>query len=293
MPAILSVVLLPLAIGLSFFHFLCVREDGGNLEQAVLISAVCVFALTLMLEKWFPENPKDIAKKDYQTDWISLVVILGLAEPLVKVAIPVMIVVIGSLISLDKLFQGFWAQLTFGWQVLMVTITIEFLYYWAHRWHHSIPSLWWLHALHHSPEKVYSVNGFRLHPLNHVLNSVVAVFPLALIGTPTEVLLAYLALSQPIIILQHANLPLRHGVLNHLFSTNQVHRWHHSNLPEEGNSNYGRALILFDKLFGTFHLPNESKPNRYGLFKLGQYPSEAGYWRQVLSMFSPECCRQG
>ncbi len=291
MPTALSVTLLPLTIILCFLFYLWVRNEGGNLEQAVLISGVCIFALTLLLEKWFPENPQRLSKKDYQTDWISLVVILGLIEPLIKTSFPVLIIATSNLMPLHRLFPEFPGELGFGWQVLIATLTVEFLFYWAHRWHHSIPSLWWLHALHHNPEKIYSVNGLRLHPLNHMLNSFIAVFPLAVIGTPTEVLLAYLAVTQPIIILQHANLNLRHGVMNHLLSTNQIHRWHHSCLPEEGNSNYGRSLVIFDKLFGTFYLPDRNKPTRYGLYKLARYPSERGYWGQITSIFRPECCR--
>lgn len=292
MPVFLAVLLLPLAIGLSFMYFLWVKAEGGNLEQALLISGVCVFVLTLVLEKYFPEDTRGQAKKDYQTDWISLAVILTLLEPLIKIAIPLMVLAIIRLFAMDELGQETWVQLDFVWQVLMVTLGIEFLYYWAHRWHHSVPSLWWLHALHHSPDKLYSLNGFRLHPLNHVLNALLAVFPMVLLGAPAEALLAYLALSQPIIILQHANLPLRLGILNHLLSTNQVHRWHHSNLAGEGNTNFGRTLILFDKLFATFYLPNKGKPQNYGLFKQGLYPSQGSYWSQVVFMFKPQCCKQ-
>jgi ornithine lipid hydroxylase len=292
MPVFLAVLLLPLAVGLSFMYFLWVRAEGGNLEQALLISGVCVFVLTLVLEKYFPQNSQVYPKLDAQTDWISLAIILGLLEPLLKTAIPLMALAIASLFPMDKLIQGFWGHLDFVWQLLLVTLVIEFLYYWAHRWHHSVPSLWWLHALHHSPEKVYALNGFRLHPLNHLLNALIAVFPMVVLGAPAEALLGYLALSQPIIILQHANLALRPGLLNHLFSTNQVHRWHHSNLAGEGNTNFGRTLIMFDKLFGTFYLPEEGKPQYYGLFKQGQYPSTASYWSQVIFMFKPQCCKQ-
>ncbi|WP_020409067.1 sterol desaturase family protein [Hahella ganghwensis] len=293
MQALLYKTLLPLSVILSLSTFLWARQTGGHLEMMVFISGILTFVLALILEAVYrlPQITEPVADKERVTDWISLAVILGVMEPLLKATMPLMVIGAGAVLLPDSLLSLFPDHVHFGWQVLITLLTAELLFYWVHRLHHTIPTLWWLHALHHNPTQVNTVNGFRLHPFNHLINSMMGIFPLLLIGIPHEVLLAYAAITQPIIILQHADLPLQHGLLNHLFSTNQVHRWHHSNRQEEGNSNYGRSLIIFDKLFGTFYLPNQQKPEAYGLFSLSRYPSGQSYWKQVMSIFRPDCCQ--
>ena len=109
-----------------------------------------------------------------------------------------------------------------------------------------------------------------------------------LLGAPNEVLLGYLAVTQPVVMLQHANIDLRSGALNYLFNTNELHRWHHSSRPEEANSNYGGGLIIWDIIFGTFKYEKRNNaPKRIGLFSQnGYYPDKASYIKQVFSV----CC---
>jgi sterol desaturase/sphingolipid hydroxylase (fatty acid hydroxylase superfamily) len=179
-------------------------------------------------------------------------------------------------------------------QVALVLLLVEFGKYWAHRIHHTLAPLWWLHAMHHSSERLYFLNGMRFHPLNYVVNFVLSVLPVMLMGFSPEAILGYLAITQPVVLLQHANIDLRHGVLNKVFSTPEVHRWHHSTTPNEANRNFGNALLIWDHVFGTFKSEagfDESKA--VGLFSSSKtyYPATSSYVTQLLSMFRPPCCR--
>jgi ornithine lipid hydroxylase len=89
--------------------------------------------------------------------------------------------------------------------------------------------------MHHSSERLYTMNNFRYHPLNYTINFALSVFPLMLIGVPSEVLFGYMVITQPILMLQHANIDLRSGWLNYVVSTNELHRWHHSTQASEAN----------------------------------------------------------
>jgi sterol desaturase/sphingolipid hydroxylase (fatty acid hydroxylase superfamily) len=60
--------------------------------------------------------------------------------------------------------------------------------------------------------------------------------------------------------LQHANLDMRLGPLNYVFSTAEPHRWHHSRTLVEANTNYGSNLIVWDLVFGSFFLPQTRQP---------------------------------
>ena len=70
---------------------------------------------------------------------------------------------------------------------------------------------------------------------------------------------------------EHGNLIL--GPLDYIFSSPKNHRYHHSRIIEEGNSNYGGDVIFWDILFGTFHLPKGKEPSDdIGLADMPNYP---------------------
>lgn len=178
------------------------------------------------------------------------------------------------------------------WQeIALVFIIIEFTA-WASHWaHHRFPKLWALHAMHHSPTRLYSLNNFRFHPLNHLINHLAMMLPVFLLGLSTTAILGYVAITLPILLLQHSNLPFQFGILNTIINTNAVHRWHHSTNPQEGTKNLGRALVLFDQIFGTFHLPTEHSPEKIGLFTASKsYPPASHFLRQLAYPFTKKCC---
>ena len=54
---------------------------------------------------------------------------------------------------------------------------------------------------------------------------------------------------------------MRFGVLNHVFATPELHRWHHSRVVEESNANYGSNVIVWDTLLGTRLRPADRAPS--------------------------------
>lgn len=278
----------------SLAAYLAVRSAGGSLELTVLASTVITFVLGAILERTMPFDGRwNESRADVGTDLFSAVFLVGVVDPLLKYAGPIAVVAIYSVVSPAGALAIFPVNAPFAVQLVLATALIELGRYWAHRWHHGERHLWWLHALHHGSERLYSLNNFRFHPLNYAANFLMGVFPLMLVGVPGDVLLGYLAISQPVLMLQHANIDLRSGWLNHVFSTNEVHRWHHSGVTEEANRNFGSAFIVWDIVFGTFkYRPAGNTPRRIGLFSQnGHYPSGKGYLAQLLSVFSPNCCK--
>ncbi|MBA3594142.1 MAG: sterol desaturase family protein [Polaromonas sp.] len=291
MKFIISLGLLPAALLISIGSFLYARHTGGNLEMAILISSLGALGLAMLLERYMPHHaPWNAPRGDRLTDWLSFGLLAGVVQPLLKWLSPLAVIALYGWIEPGA--GWFAAPLPFLVQVLLVTLLAELGKYWVHRWHHTQTALWWLHALHHGSERLYSINNFRVHPLEYALKHSLSMLPLMLLGVPADVLLGYIALTQPVQMLQHVNLPLRHGWLNYVFSTNELHRWHHSTRPEEGNSNYGSALMVWDLVFGTFHYPRgNTGPASIGLFAASKYPARRPYWAQVLSMFGPACCK--
>jgi sterol desaturase/sphingolipid hydroxylase (fatty acid hydroxylase superfamily) len=263
---------------------------GLSTELAVLAASVWTVGVVWVLERYRPfRSSWRSHPTDWKTDLASAGVIIGLVDPLLKALAP--LAMVGWYARLDAAPLSDWG---WGAQTLLVLLWAELAKYGSHRLHHAWAPLWWLHAMHHSSTRLYVVNGLRFHPLNYVLNVAVAVLPLMLLGVSPEALLAYLALTQPVVLMQHANIDVRHGWLNRVFSTPEVHRWHHSTQASEANCNFGNALLLWDHVFRTYR-PAQGFGDRrqVGLFDASAraYPASQGYVRQLVSMGKAPCCR--
>lgn len=294
MRALISRHLLWLCVAASVAAFLLARAVGGPLELVVTLSSVVVLVFAAVLERWMPYRREwNQSAGDLPTDLTSAAVLVGAVDPLLKAALPVALVALWPAAAQADLAPSLSSRAPFALQVLAALLWIELAKYGAHRWHHSNRGLWWLHALHHSSQRLYTLNNFRFHPLNHAVNQLLGIGPLLLLGVPADVLLACLAITQPVLMLQHANIDLRSGWLNHVFSSNEVHRWHHSNRAAEANCNFGSAFLLWDHVFGSWRGANTRRaPATVGLFgDGGQYPATRSYLSQLASMFGPACCR--
>jgi sterol desaturase/sphingolipid hydroxylase (fatty acid hydroxylase superfamily) len=62
----------------------------------------------------------------------------------------------------------------------------------------------------------------------------------------------------------------------------ELHRWHHSQLVCESNTNYGQNLVLWDIVFGTRFLPADREPPKeIGIANLPGFPMT--WWAQLWS----------
>lgn len=268
---------------------------GQSTELAVLVASVLTLGVVWALERRLPYRPSwckglGEANGDWKVDLASAGAIVGLVDPFLKAVAPLLLVWMYARLDEAPLLS----DLGLGWQLALVVVWAELGKYLSHRLHHHWGPLWWLHAMHHSSTRLYVLNGLRFHPLNYALNFVLATLPIMLLGVSPEAIWGYLALTQPVVLMQHANIDLRHGWLNRVFSTPEVHRWHHSTHPQEANRNFGNALMLWDHLLGTYRAPegfDDSRP--VGLFaaSAASYPSNGGYIRQLMSMWRAPCCR--
>lgn len=169
-----------------------------------------------------------------------------------------------------------WAQL--AWALVFG----ELFMYWTHRLSHQIDWLWRFHAMHHSAPRLYFLNAVRFHPVDIAISNFAPMIPLLLLGADDRVIALFGLFSAVHGLFQHANVGLHLGPLNWIFSMAELHRWHHSRLLEESNTNFGQNLIVWDIVFGTRFLPQDRKPPRdIGIAGLPTFPMD--YWGQLLS----------
>lgn len=135
---------------------------------------------------------------------------------------------------------------------MLGTFAIEFINYWVHRAMHRSKFLWRIHATHHHITKLSVAKADRTHPLEFLALNLGPVITLALLGASDDVVGVVIVFAMTTSYVCHSNLPLVSGAFGWLFNTAQMHQLHHSCDFAESNTNYGCAVILWDRIFGTF-----------------------------------------
>jgi len=149
-------------------------------------------------------------------------------------------------------------------QISLSLIVVDLSAYWIHRWQHSSRVLWAFHSVHHSQEQLSFVTSARIHPVDNLVLTTLAFFPILVLGpTPEGWLPAYLVMEF-LIALQHSEIPWRYGPLYRLVVSPSFHAYHHSTDSAHHNRHYGRMLSIWDFVFGTA-VHDEKPPTEYGL----------------------------
>lgn len=165
--------------------------------------------------------------------------------------------------DLQSTIQSMPVLLQFG----IIVLCADFVLYWEHRAYHEIKILWPIHAVHHSVENLDWLAGSRGHFIQVFSERAMVMIPLYLIGADPAALNIYVAFAALQAILIHCNLRISFGPLKYVFVTPQFHHWHHSSEKPAIDTNYSAHTVIFDKLFGTYHLPGDHWPAEYGTTK--------------------------
>jgi sterol desaturase/sphingolipid hydroxylase (fatty acid hydroxylase superfamily) len=149
-------------------------------------------------------------------------------------------------------------------QALEVLLLGDLVGYGMHRLFHR-GRLWRFHAIHHSSRDVDWLSSVRLHPVNDVLTKLAQVVPFVLLGFAPAVLAGYAPFLTFHALLLHANLPWTFGPLRYVVSSPAFHRWHHTTEAEGLDKNFAGLFPFIDVVFGTFHMPQGRRPERFGI----------------------------
>lgn len=198
-------------------------------------------------------------------------------------ALTLVVALSGYLTTAGIAVQIFWPH---DWpvaaQACLMLMAADFPRYWMHRAFHKFTPLWRLHAVHHAPHRLYWLNVGRFHPIEKAIQYTIDALPFILLGVSPEVLATYFLFYAINGFFQHSNCLVRLGPLNYIVSGPELHRWHHSELVKESDSNFGNNLIIWDLLFGTRFLPQDREVGPLGLINR-RYPM--GFLAQMKSPF--------
>lgn len=189
-----------------------------------------------------------------------------------------------------------WASATLVTVVLFVAY--EATYYLDHFLMHRVPFLWRFHKVHHQAESLSIFTNYRIHPVEAIgFSNLLAlnmgatsgllewmfgagVGPWTIGGANLLVLMLSVGVSN----LQHSHLWIGFGPRwGKWFIGPAHHQIHHSVDPSHFNRNFGSILTVFDRMFGTFHMP---APRREKLsFGVHDWETAPHGWRAAL--FAP------
>jgi sterol desaturase/sphingolipid hydroxylase (fatty acid hydroxylase superfamily) len=134
-------------------------------------------------------------------------------------------------------------------------VLLDLAIYLQHVMFHAVPALWRLHRMHHADLDFDVTTGARFHPIEILLSMGVKIVVIVALGAPTIAVLIFEVLLNATSLFNHGNVGLPDTldrILRWIVVTPDMHRVHHSVVPNETNSNFGFNLPWWDRLLGTY-----------------------------------------
>lgn len=139
---------------------------------------------------------------------------------------------------------------------VILFIAIDFTEYWFHRLSHQVNLLWAAHVVHHQNEFFNLSTGLRTSFFVPIFNILFyLIFPL--LGFSPEIIFTIIFLQGFYQLLIHTILVNKLGFLEYIFVTPSVHRVHHGKNEIYIDKNFGKVLLIWDLLFGTYEQETE------------------------------------
>lgn len=168
----------------------------------------------------------------------------------------------------------------FTWVFLF--LATDLLWYWYHRFGHTVNLFWASHIVHHQSDDFNYTAAARITVFQAVARGLFwCVLPI--IGFNAHMITILLLVHGTYPFFTHTQLVGKLGWLEYIIVTPSHHRVHHSSNPEYLDKNYGDMLIIWDKIFGSFI--EETTEPKFGLTKsLGSYSFLWQHFHYVLEL---------
>jgi sterol desaturase/sphingolipid hydroxylase (fatty acid hydroxylase superfamily) len=159
--------------------------------------------------------------------------------------------------------------------ILITILTVDFFVGWlVHFTEHKIAWMWRFHVVHHADNNVDVTTGLRHHPVESVFRGIFIFGGVFLSGAPMYAVMIYQTFLIIATQFAHANIslpPWLDKAISYIIVSPNMHKVHHHWKQPQTDSNYGAALAIWDRIFGTY-IHMEPKDIVYGLDRY--YPNE-------------------
>jgi len=230
---------------------------GLSEVQLRLSVFIGVFIIMALLELLMPRRKLNYSKSHRWFTNISVIAIGSLVVRLMgMLAVPLLAVATALWTEANS-----WGLLHFvnfpTWvEILIAVVLLDMAIYGQHVASHKITMLWHFHRMHHADVDIDLTTGARFHPIEIALSMLYKIVIVLILGPSPEAVVIFEVLLNGSAMFNHANfkLPLAlDRVIRMIFVTPDMHRIHHSVIHRETDSNYGFALSIWDRIYGTYN----------------------------------------
>jgi sterol desaturase/sphingolipid hydroxylase (fatty acid hydroxylase superfamily) len=139
-------------------------------------------------------------------------------------------------------------------QFFILFLIGDFKGYITHFLFHRYTALWRTHEFHHSATTLSIITRYRGHFLETAIKTIFDVILFVLLGAPAVFFIYVKVLLEIHQMAIHSALRSDWGYLGkYLLVSPAAHRVHHSIAAEHYNKNFGSTLIIWDRIFNTYH----------------------------------------
>ncbi len=150
------------------------------------------------------------------------------------------------------------------WTFILLLLGVDFVFYWVHRWGHSINIMWAAHSPHHSAEEMNFFVALRAS-VTQRLTSFLFFWVLVIVGFQPLHIYMMTGIHLFIAFLHHTEfIPKLWRPIELVFTTPSHHRVHHGVNFKYLDKNFGEFLIIWDRVFGSF--AEEEEKVVYGIY---------------------------
>ena len=227
-----------------------------SFESQVRLGVFLVILVTLvMLELLWPRRGDIIRRRRWPANFgvFALNVVMLAILPVTAVS--------AALVSLEYKFGlFFWVEVPFWPKVIFSVIVLDLVIYWQHRIFHMWDMGWRFHRMHHADTGFDATTALRFHPVEIFISVLIKAVAIILLGAPVFAVVLFEVILNGSAMFNHSNfrLPLwLDRLIRPVIVTPDMHRVHHSTISSEHNMNYGFALSVWDRIFGSY-LPQPS-----------------------------------
>ena len=213
----------------------------------------CILFLMFSWELLAPRRPLSISKSKR---WISNLSIICIDSVIIRLLFPA--AAVGVALYAEQNNLGFFNHtLHFNdWIVVAASVIIlDFTIYLQHVIFHAIPLFWRIHRMHHIDLDIDVTTGVRFHPIEIILSLVIKFSVIISVGIPALAVIIFEVLLNSTSMFNHGNVKMPlilDKFIRWIIVTPDMHRVHHSDIPNETNSNFGFNFSIWDRIFGTY-----------------------------------------
>mmetsp|Transcript_18433 Transcript_18433/g.29977 ORF Transcript_18433/g.29977 Transcript_18433/m.29977 type:complete len:265 (-) Transcript_18433:4767-5561(-) len=220
-----------------------------------LVIFIGLFSLLAVIETVVPRRVRrQTRRRRWVTNWAFTLANTILLRAL-AVALPLLAV--GAAVDANAQGWGLFNAIDLPlWFEVIAAILILDLAIWAqHLITHKVPLLWRLHRVHHADVDMDVTTAIRFHPVEIGLSMLLKIGLVYLLGPAAIAVILFEVILNGTAMFNHANIRLPlwlDAAVRRVLVTPDMHRVHHSVHRHEHDSNYGFALSIWDRMFGTY-----------------------------------------